>query len=753
MVDIRVDPVTLHQGVTPDLDGLRSFDFQTLLESYLKDATTRAVFLSAETGAGKTRGFVLPALKEGKNLIIVAPTNALIQDIRANVQSLCDRVGATHAVHAVTRYALYALRGQVPAARRPTQGQALLQLLRGDGDLPGRPRILVTNPDSLAVALQALYYDSETILREVIHRFPWLVFDEFHAYTPKQIPSILFLHALIDAFGGSAGRKSVFSSATPNVGFRGVLQSLLDLPDAALVELQAQTEADGFQVLQATHLTFVPRESDWDYSALRRYVAAHIPTIRQHLQLSTSLASARRVCIIANSVFEASEIADLLAEAGFSRERDIEEIRGFLAPGERGHGTRPIVVGTSAIEMGVNFPISLLFTEASEGPALIQRLGRLGRSAAPGEAEAHALVPQAVYDQLRDMDGRRVPRSELRERVLNAYPTFQSFWSYVEQLGLYENRFYIQRMEELNARYRAKAAPHQSPRQRAFLEQTLLPRLARGYRIKDWRAHLARLDEYFDRKGRKAKEALERVLSSPRGEIAPVTCAIFDRADARRGLFPYKVYDARLLLTRGDILCYDPWQTFAENGEQRRRPPRWYLKAAHQYAKSHPALWEEHLQELETGDVRLFVDLNGLSEDYRRIEYETSARFSGLKQGELYALELRYWFELLGLMEQADFSEALAGQPVLVASLHYGRYQGALKQVRKLPPLFEVSTLHLGSATFLVALGVNALYVWCHALAEASEQGSPAAGGTESPSHQVHEERTGDVQRNCPLTS
>ena len=742
MLHIRVDPVALRQSATPDVDGLRSFDYQIVLEECMMDAATRAVFLSAETGAGKTRGFALPALKHGKNLIIVAPTNALIQDIVANVERLRDRVGSAHAVHAVTRYALYALKGQVPPKRRATQGQALLELLMG-GDVPGgRPRVLVTNPDSLAVALQALYYNSESILREVIHRFPWLVFDEFHAYAPKQIPSILFLHALIDAFGGSAGRKSVFSSATPNTGFRAVLQRLLDLPDTALVELQAQTEAEGFQVLQATRLTVVPRESDWDYSALRRYVASHVPTIQQHLQTGVLPSGTRRVCIIANSVFEASEIADVLEQAGFARGRDVEEIRGFLAPGERGHGTSPIVVGTSAIEMGVNFPISLLFTEGSEGPALIQRLGRLGRASVAEEVEAHALVPRSVYDQLRDMDGRRVPRAELRERVLSAYPTFQSFWSYVEQLGLYENRFYIRRMEELNARYRARAAPHESPRQRAFLEETLLPRLARGYRIQDWRTHLARLDEYFDRKGRKAKEALERVLSSPRGEVAPVTCAIFDRADARRGLFPFKVYDATLLLTRGDILRYGPWETFVHNGEQRRRAPSWYSRAAQHYVRSYPVRWEEHMQELETADVRLFVDLNGLSEDYRRIEYETSARFSGLKQGELYALELRYWFELLGLMEQADFSEALAGEPILVASFQYGRYQGALKQVRNLPPLFEVSTLHLGSAAFQVALGVNALYVWCHALAQAGEHGSPGPIAMGDPSDRVHEEES-----------
>ena len=118
----------------------------------------------------------------------------------------------------------------------------------------------------------------------------------------------------------------------------------------------------------------------------------------------------------------------------------------------------------------------------------------------------------------------------------------------------------------------------------------------------------------------------------------------------------------------------------------------------------------------------MFVELNGLTEDYRKIEYQALVKFAGLKQGNLYALDLDYWFELLGLMEQADFSEALAGRSTLVASLQYGRYQGALKQIRNLPPLFEISTLHVGSGAFQVAFGINALYVWSQTLAKVGQE-------------------------------
>jgi hypothetical protein len=212
--------------------------------------------------------------------------------------------------------------------------------------------------------------------------------------------------------------------------------------------------------------------------------------------------------------------------------------------------------------------------------------------------------------------------------------------------------------------------------------------------------------------GQRAREALERVLSSPRGETIPVTCAIFDRADLRRGLFPFKVYDARLLLTRGDIRQYSSWRTYQKDGKEHKKPPEWYIQAAQKYGKPYIAFWEEHWQEVESGNIQIFVELNGLSEESRKVEYETKAKFGGLKQGNLYALDLMYWSDLLGFAENADFSAALQEKSILVTSLQYGQFQGAIKQIRNLPPLFEINTLHVGGAIFQVAFGINALYIW-----------------------------------------
>lgn len=705
-----------------EADGLCSFEFQRRLEAKLLDNVTRLIFLSAETGGGKTRGFTLPALNTGRSLIIVAPTNALIHDIRRNVERLIERMqqgGAPvkHEVQVVTRYALYTLNKRAtPSGRRLRQGEALLEILRGadpgNPRLPERPLILITNPDSLAVAMQMLYFESERILGEILHTFPWIVFDEFHAYEPKQIPAIFYLHALIETFAASRGRKTVLSSATPAGQFEAALCRLLDLTDdqvhSETVELVHSDDQDVFQILQTTDFTLVKREMEWGTSELRRCVADHIPDIRKHMKTA-----GHRVCVIANSVFEASEIADVFRTKGF----EVEEIRGFMSQRDRGQGVAPVVVGTSAIELGVNFPISMLFTEGLEGPALIQRIGRLGRTQSDERAIAHVLVSPGVYERLEVLNGRTIPREGFRENVLASYPVFEDFWSYVHQFGLYENRYYIHRLAEYNAERRTPKAHSEGPRQAAYFEVELLPRLAKAYNLDDWQAHLRWLDEQIAAIPG-ASKAVEAALRSTRGETIPMTCAIYDRADINRGYFPFKTYDARLILSRGDIIGpIDPWED--AKGKQM---PAWYLEAAKRWHSLDE--WEEHWQDIMAGNVDLFVELNGLRESYTPVEYEaTTRRVRWLQPGQLYIVPLRYWAENMDLMTYAGMSSVLEEKPVLIFILKASKFRGTLRQDKNLPPLFEIATLYLQGRGFQATFGVNALYMWSKMLESERENG------------------------------
>lgn len=102
---------------------------------------------------------------------------------------------------------------------------------------------------------------------------------------------------------------------------------------------------------------------------------------------STHPADAKYVpcVIIVNSVVKAIELEQKLLKAGIAKEH-IVPIRGMIARAIRKlHADMLIVIGTSAIEVGIDFQCDYLIFEAGDAAAFMQRFGRLGRHA-PGQA-------------------------------------------------------------------------------------------------------------------------------------------------------------------------------------------------------------------------------------------------------------------------------------------------------------------------------------------------------------------------------
>jgi hypothetical protein len=122
--------------------------------------------------------------------------------------------------------------------------------------------------------------------------------------------------------------------------------------------------------------------------------------------------------IILNSVVQAIDLEDRLRTMGFAPDT-IVPIRGLSHRNVR--KLRPeqlVVVGTSAVEVGIDFQCDFLIFEASTAAAFMQRFGRLGRHQ-PGEAfllgtdrECQALLEP----------GEAINRADLEEAVARTYP-------------------------------------------------------------------------------------------------------------------------------------------------------------------------------------------------------------------------------------------------------------------------------------------------------------------------------------------
>ncbi|MEI6179561.1 MAG: type I-D CRISPR-associated helicase Cas3', partial [Chloroflexales bacterium] len=167
--------------------------------------------------------------------------------------------------------------------------------------------------------------------------------------------------------------------------------------------------------------------------------------------------------IIVNSVVEARRIAWMLRER--LKDVSIGENTGLTDTERRREAMdkADLIIGTSTIDVGVDFNISLLIFEAPEAGAFLQRFGRLGRvrrNEPPfARYEAHALFNGKtpwIYDNFvkalgehQVYDGDAVERPiTLRDAVRAAFPSSTSFSRYVRRWGALQAAHLIAGMED-----------------------------------------------------------------------------------------------------------------------------------------------------------------------------------------------------------------------------------------------------------------------------------------------------------------
>lgn len=122
--------------------------------------------------------------------------------------------------------------------------------------------------------------------------------------------------------------------------------------------------------------------------------------------------------VIVNSVVNAIRLEDKLVESGFERE-SLAIIRGLSNREIRSTRGKLLALGTSAIEVGVDFHCDYLFFEATEAASFMQRFGRVGRH---GRGKAVALVPPNAYSGMSRLPA-EIDRAAFEERINGWYPS------------------------------------------------------------------------------------------------------------------------------------------------------------------------------------------------------------------------------------------------------------------------------------------------------------------------------------------
>lgn len=386
----RVLPVQLSQHQLATYEALLNPDVDVVINT-------------AMTGDGKSLAGQLSLLAGKHNILALFPTNELAQDQLRSSELLLPQWGGE--VRDVTQISGAILDDLLDSVEHLSRGDVLLRELRNH-------TLVLSNPDLLHAITQFAYQRYGRAPTQIVGSLPMLfdqlTFDEFHIFDAAQITAVLtgllFLYEQTHK-----PFKTLFLSATPdqrliaplrNLGF-GSRLNIIEPQRAGWYAHGANPGEQWREILRGSEITFAPaRAEEWIVNGTRDVL---LPWFEQY-------GKGAKAAIIVNSVATALRLVENL--------RSVLPDHIHVEPntGLNGRSTRKksydadILVGTSTVDVGVDFRINLLIFESTNAGTFMQRLGRLGRHAGYVDAQkqfhafqaykAVALVPRFIYERL-----------------------------------------------------------------------------------------------------------------------------------------------------------------------------------------------------------------------------------------------------------------------------------------------------------------------------------------------------------------
>lgn len=407
-----------------------------------------AFLLLTKTGSGKTAAAALPFLLRTQNsdfqegAVFVYPTNALIEDQERSIRQLAeaegikitsltpDTVQEKYGSEKVVLVRIDATRLEAFAKayrfRKPDgswdKGRALAEILRLD-----RPKIVLVNPDVLYLIYTLAYrHSAESVA--TLQAYQTLIFDEFHLYGGVELAHALFLIHMARAL--HTFKRVLLLSATPDAQTREWIERLLQ-PYVIDTNTKTPRPTDGQrQVAHPINMQCINRGIDVVATA-----GAHILAMCDKLRALRSQSTDPEYIpgvVILNSVVNAIELEDWLVVNGFMRE-EIASVRGLVSRAARDVRGKTLVVGTSAIEVGIDFKCDYLIFEAGDAAGFMQRFGRVGRHQS---GTAYLLEGSRVSGALAAHT--QISRNDLEKQVYALYETADARpWFVGTEMGVF----------------------------------------------------------------------------------------------------------------------------------------------------------------------------------------------------------------------------------------------------------------------------------------------------------------------------
>ena len=533
-------------------EGWRLSWHQAATLEALHDPKVDVVFNGAMTGDGKSLAAFLEVLQGECNAIALYPTNELARDQETQIHQYIADFQPTHEPR-VSRLSGAEL--EIYAENEDISKGAAIATRTSQSE------VLLTNPDIFHFLHRGAYIikgnkgDSPDKLWGRIDKdFDLFIFDEFHVYAAPQVASVINTMLLIRST--NRRKKFLFLSATPEIhlidrlekaGFRcrvinPIEQNKYQFPDTLEQQQQLKTQ-NWRQVARAIDLNFVSLESV--SKASESWLKDNANLILQQFQQHPHSKGA----IILNSIAAVKRLTPFLQSLLHSQGLVVGENTGLSGKRERERSLMAdLVLGTSTIDVGVDFKINFLIFESSDAGNFIQRLGRLGRHDGYerngqtfefDEFTAYALVPNFLVERLFLSEEPPLVTGESRDRlylnqVINEqYRQINDFRGYYKRWGAVQSFKLCQDLNHQTIRQQYAGSREQFQTACETVFETSLSKVAG--RVSGWAKDWQRLS------GQKSGNPIAEDACSFRGS-SPLQCGLYDETEPNEA-DRFKTYD------------------------------------------------------------------------------------------------------------------------------------------------------------------------------------------------------------------
>jgi len=458
-----IKPVYLKNS-NNEIENIRLRTFQ---EKFLQ-CQKNWIFLQTPTGSGKTLAALIKLIfgNGPKKGLFLYPTNELMKDQMVAMERLAQQVGLSPVVFTYkdlnltdpeslsnlfikiknnkNALILISINGKELSnyiiGKKIAKGEALKRILEFCIDEKIKS-IICTNMDTLYLIFSNKYKRSSRIL-ELLLNWTHIVVDEFHLYSGIQLANlifVLFLHYLFIHKQGKQHYWYAFLSATPSDVTRLFAKSFPDefiiLKTDILDDHEPDVPNEWVMIRHETIFHVHPRYAIlYDKSDVEMMLNLIKEIIERREFRNYKKSVHVKLLILVNSLTFSEMLYRKLKDAleSWSVDINLQRINGLIP-----HDSRPsikelkntILIGTRAVDIGIDFDTPFLIFEGIDHASFMQRLGRGGRHQ---KCTIHALTPTIFHNNIHEIQKNSstniiLPYSKLESLVEEALPTEKTY--------------------------------------------------------------------------------------------------------------------------------------------------------------------------------------------------------------------------------------------------------------------------------------------------------------------------------------